>query len=118
MKHFLIGLSAIGLLATLPMATFAHTALASSNIEAGAALTVAPDTLDLTFGKSVGLAKLELVTAGSNNVQDITPAREMRTLHRVDLPRLKPGAYTIQWRAVAGDGHVMSGEIAFTITDD
>jgi len=100
------------------MGAFAHTALASSNIESGAALAVAPDTLNLTFGKSVGLAKLELVTAGSNSIEDITPAREMTTTHSVDMPSLKPGAYTIRWRAVASDGHVMSGEIAFTITAD
>ncbi|GHA94023.1 hypothetical protein GCM10009069_16430 [Algimonas arctica] len=115
MKHYLIGLTTLGLITSLPLTAHAHTVLASSNIEAGASMVAAPNTLDLTFVKSVGLAKLELTEAGSDTVLDLTPERTMAKTHRVDLPSLEPGNYTIQWRAVASDGHVMTGEIAFTI---
>jgi methionine-rich copper-binding protein CopC len=30
---------------------------------------------------------------------------------------LAAGEYVLKWRAVAKDGHVMKGEVAFTIAD-
>ncbi|MGJ8560318.1 MAG: copper resistance CopC family protein [Litorimonas sp.] len=117
MKETLIGLSAMGLIASLPVNAFAHTALASSNIEAGTTLTTVPDTLELTFGKAVGLAKLDLVDVKTNAVQELKLERDMAKTHSVNLPKLKIGNYTIRWRAIARDGHVMNGEINFTVTN-
>jgi methionine-rich copper-binding protein CopC len=115
MKKLLIGLSAFGLLASLSGNAIAHTALSTSNIEAGTTLSVVPDTLELTFGKPVGLAKLGLVNLETNAIQDLKPARDMAKTHSINLPTLKSGDYAIKWRAIASDGHVMTGEIGFTV---
>jgi methionine-rich copper-binding protein CopC len=34
----------------------------------------------------------------------------------VPAPQLAPGAYTIRWRALGADNHVMSGTIRFTLS--
>lgn len=118
MKHLLAGLVTSGLLMSLPVSALAHAALSSSNIESGTSIAAAPETLELTFGKSVGLAILELVQEGSNAVTDLAPYRDMAKAHSAVLPNLKQGSYKIRWRAVASDGHVMKGEISFTVTAD
>jgi hypothetical protein len=33
-------------------------------------------------------------------------------------PKLSPGAYVVNWRAVGADGHVMSGKVRFTVSAD
>ena len=36
----------------------------------------------------------------------------------VPLPQLTPGTYTVSWRAVSDDGHVMPGTLHFTLGAD
>ena len=36
--------------------------------------------------------------------------------HAAPLPELSEGAYVLEWRALARDGHVMTGEISFSVT--
>ena len=96
---------------------FAHTTIVASNIEDGAELTSAPDTFEFSFGADVGLAGLELETLAGEAV-DIAfeRPRQMGKDFSVPLPTLEPNAYVLKWRAVAKDGHVMRGEIDFTVT--
>ena len=35
----------------------------------------------------------------------------------VKLPALAPGRYRLSWRAASADGHVMTGQISFTVGD-
>src|SRR6187551_3756362 len=43
----------------------------------------------------------------------VVPAE--KTMHASPEKPLEPGTYKMTWRAAGGDGHVMSGETAFTI---
>jgi len=36
----------------------------------------------------------------------------------VPLPPLMPGTYSVSWRLVSGDGHVMGGALHFRLTAD
>ena len=94
----------------------AHTAIASSNIEDGAELAAAPPAFEFSFGKEVGLASLELETSEGEAI-DISFKRrqQMDEEFSVPLPELDTGAYVLKWRAVAKDGHVMKGDVDFTI---
>lgn len=115
MKHLITAL-AVGLtLVTVPYAAFAHKSLSKSNIEAGSTVTELPVKLELTFAKPVGLAHVEFVKPDSNESFDIKLPRKMIKTHSIELPDLPMGAYVIKWRAVAQDGHVLNGEIAFTL---
>lgn len=115
MKYVLPIILVGALIAGAPSIASAHTALSSSNIQAGSVLTDVPDELQLDFGKSVGLAKVEILTSDDKLVEEITPARSMTKRHIIEMPVLADGHYKIRWRAIAGDGHVMKGEIAFSV---
>lgn len=95
---------------------WAHTTIISSNIEDGAKLASAPDAFEFSFGAKVGLAGLELETLAGDPVElDFEQHTTMGKDYSVPLPTLEVGAYILKWRAVAKDGHVMRGEVDFTI---
>ena len=94
----------------------AHTTIVASNIEKGAELAAAPTVFEFSFGAKVGLAAIELETLSGDAVQlDFEPPRQMRKDFKVSLPHLQAGSFVLKWRAVAKDGHVMRGEIDFTV---
>ncbi len=95
----------------------AHTAIQTANIENGATLTEAPPAFEFSFGSAVGLAALELETAAGKAVEmSFDLPRDMQKDFFVALPPLLKNVYVLKWRAVAKDGHVMKGEVSFTIT--
>ena len=101
---------------TLAGTAFAHTTIIKSNIQAGAAKTEAPAMFEFSFVDDVGLAALDLETLSGERV-DIgfeRPSAKGRDFS-VPLPAIGPGDYVLKWRAIAKDGHVMRGEIAFSI---
>tara|TARA_E500000318_G_C3478411_1_gene179441 strand:+ start:395 stop:754 length:360 start_codon:yes stop_codon:yes gene_type:complete len=100
-------------------AALAHAGLKSSSIEDGAMLSEAPADITLEFTAEVGLASigLETVDRGPLDV-GFSADRRFATLHTVELPDLGNGGYVLEWRAVAGDGHVMTGEIEFSVALD
>ncbi len=52
----------------------------------------------------------ELVELG-----EVTPA-EGRTVHSASVPgALAPGSYTVAWRTMAADGHVVRGDFSFAV---
>lgn len=104
-------------LVALPAISSAHTALSSSNIVAGSEINGAPQQLELKFGQAVGLAAVELV-GPENEMNVLKTVRSMKKAHLVELPHMAPGVYVLRWRAVAKDGHVMTGEIPFTVLAD
>lgn len=98
-------------------AAWAHTTIIVSNIEDGAELAAAPAAFVFAFGGEVGLAGLELETLGGDPiVLDFDRPSTMGKDYSVPLPPLAAGAYILKWRAVAKDGHVMRGQVDFTIT--
>jgi len=71
-----------------PMVTpvaMAHTTVKSATLEDGGIYQSLPETFELVFAQKVG------------------------------LPDLNSGQYTLSWRAMAKDGHVLKGELTFTI---
>lgn len=108
---------ALTLMTGIPTYATAHTSLSASNIVAGSEVSKVPDTLELTFAKAVGLAAVELM-GPDDETRTLQTAKTMDKVHRVALPALTAGRYIAKWRAVASDGHVMSGEIPFTVVSD
>ena len=95
----------------------AHTTIVASNIEDGIELKAAPEVFEFSFGAEVGLAGLKLETLAGESVEiEFERPRQMGKDFAVPLPSLEPGSYVLKWRAVAKDGHVMRGEIDFTVT--
>lgn len=103
------------LLAALPF----HLRLERSDPAAGS--VVAPPTaLQLWFSQRTELKATRVVLRGAQGDTVRTGAPE-----RADAPQapirvpvlgaLRDGAYTIDWRTMAADGHVVRGSIAFTV---
>lgn len=112
-------LTAAAALVSVTAAAWAHAGLQSSSIEDGARLAIAPAEITLEFTAEVGLASVRLETAGGASLETgFSPVRTYAAEHTAPLPELSEGAYVLQWRALARGGHVMTGDIRFSVTGD
>lgn len=117
MKHLIRRLGA-GLLSALILsqAAFAHTTLTRSAPAQGSTVA-SPAALTLEFGDEVRLARVQILSAGAKTLtlpleRGAPPAKTMV----VAVPgTLGPGQHTVTWRAIADDGHVMTGEFLFSV---
>lgn len=99
----------------------AHAALQQSTPAANA-VVASPDVLDLVFNETLvpRASRLKLLMQhGSSTmpIEDFTTeiVNNGKTL-RAKLPRpLAPGVYTVEYRAVGGDNHPMTGNFSFTV---
>ena len=116
MKRLVMALVAISLPLIAASPALAHTAVRETSIIDNAMLSAAPVSFTVTFSAATGLAHVTLTNAAGRNIAlDYTPPRAMATTFTIPLPTLTPGAYTISWRTMAPDGHVMPGAIHFTV---
>lgn len=127
-KHFLIFLLII-----LPVSASAHSPLASLSPQDGASLDQTPSQIKMVFKSPVKLIKVELLklTAISNesllgilfsggegseiSLRDdflMKVAEE----HVIKVPSLISGDYSVAWRAMGQDGHLIKGDFSFTVT--
>jgi methionine-rich copper-binding protein CopC len=64
-------------------------------------------------------ASIRVVTSGRSLQRSTPPAADSedpRQLFVQMTPPLPAGAYVVQWRCIADDGHVMRGDFTFTVT--
>lgn len=109
-------LMTIGLLVAFGQLAYAHTELAGSAPADRATLEAAPEQLMLHFSAPVRLTALGVQRAGGAK-QDLGPLPTAASKDfAVPAPTaLAEGAYTVTWRAMSEDTHVMTGEFAFTV---
>ncbi len=82
-----------------------------------AVLSSPPNQISITFAHPVRLTILKLSTIiGEVIPVEFDQATEASTDVAVPLPPLDPDDYTVEWRALGGDGHAMSGSFSFTVT--
>jgi len=94
----------------------AHVHLKQSMPAEGATVSSAPAQIVLTFNEPARLTALWIQQDASPRQKlGPVPAAAQATI-TVPTPGLKPGKYTVTWRAVAPDRHVMSGELHFTVS--
>jgi methionine-rich copper-binding protein CopC len=103
------------LLAIVSTAT-AHTPLTAS-VPAPKATVPAPvKEIVLEFGGDVRLTAVVLTDAqGGNKKVAAVPAAVAKKFALAVEEDLKPGVYTVNWRAVGADTHVVSGDFRFTV---
>ena len=97
----------------------AHAILVKANPEREATLTDAPDEVLLIFNDSVGRDFLALaVIDPSGKRVDNHDAKLDFTDHshlRASVSKLAPGRYTVRYRVLSADGHVVSGKYFFDV---
>jgi len=102
----------LGLFAT---SALGHTVLSSSVPAQDTLVASAPEALVLTFSTDVRITALTLTdaTAASYDLGSL-PTSAQREFS-IPVPDLAAGYYTVAWRAVGADSHVVSGEINFSV---
>jgi methionine-rich copper-binding protein CopC len=95
----------------------AHAHLLTSSPAADSVITTSPPALVLNFSEAAQLAALS-IQKGSDPLQKLKPPRtDAAAQISVPLPPLTPGVYTLTWRVLSADGHVVSGALRFTLSD-
>ncbi len=115
MKRILLALVAASLPIAATSPALAHTAVRETSIAEHATLSASPASFTVTFSAATGLANVTLTNAGREIALDYAPPHTMAATFTIPLPALTPGEYTIAWRTMAHDGHVMPGAIHFTV---
>lgn len=102
----------------LPTFASAHTELVSSDPEPGQVVTEDKTEIVLTFGGSIeSLSTMNLVMDGQDVAFDHVKTEDKQLLGTLSVP-LDNGSYLINWEIVGADGHLITGEIPFTVQID
>jgi methionine-rich copper-binding protein CopC len=103
------------LLSLVAASAFAHSELTASMPADNATVETAPNELMLHFSEPVRLTALTVTKAGEaqKNLSPL-PTRSLKDFS-VASPGLASGQYTVRWRALSADAHVMTGQFAFAV---
>jgi len=96
----------------------AHAHLQKSSPADGSVITTTPSKLLLSFSEAARLTALS-IQKGNEPRQSLKPLPSTAAPQiSVPLPQLTPGTYSVNWRVVSDDGHMMSGTLHFTLAPD
>ncbi len=101
------------------MAVYAHPQIVSVEPAPNARLEQAPERVRITFNEPIeeAFASIQVVDVTGQAVDhgDGGRAQDDPTTLSASLPPLEPGVYTVVWRVVGRDGHLVKGNFAFSI---
>lgn len=97
-----------------------HFAL-SRSVPAADATVPSPEEVRLWFTQVAqpGSVAIRLVAPGGDAVQtsDPIPDEDDGRVYHVDVAtKLPAGAYTVSWRGIGDDGHIVRGDFGFNVT--
>lgn len=96
-------------------AAHAHAHLKGSTPQDGSSLAKAPTALVLDFSEPARLTAAWIEKRGADK-QKLAPLPQQPAAEiSIALPPLAPGDYLVSWRARGDDGHVVPGQIRFTV---
>ncbi|MBN3838668.1 MULTISPECIES: copper homeostasis periplasmic binding protein CopC [Burkholderia] len=107
------------IVAAAPVAALAHGKLESAAPATGSTVDIAPDTLRLTFNEDLepAFSSVKVSDANGNAVTQAkskVDAANPRVM-TLAMPKLAPGAYTVQWAAMTADAHRTKGTYTFRV---
>jgi methionine-rich copper-binding protein CopC len=95
----------------------AHAHLQKSSPADGSVIATSPSNLVLNFSEAARLTALS-IQRGEEPQQNLKPLPTTAAQQiSVPLPPLTPGTYSVKWRVVSDDGHMMAGALHFTLAD-
>ena len=122
MRKVISGVIAAFLLAFSPLDAFAHAELVRSTPNANALLKKAPSQVELEFGESLttlgGKADNHIyIFDAQNNRIKTTFTSVVKRIAKVTIVNpLKSGSYTVRYRVVSADGHILNSEFKFRVS--
>jgi hypothetical protein len=100
-------------------AAWAHAVLVRSSPAHRAVLAQAPSRVQLWFNERIepAYARLTVVDARKQTVHagDVVVGPDDARHLSVALPALEAGRYTARYRVLSVDGHIVEGEVSFTV---
>jgi len=104
-------------LVLLPLAAQAHARLTSSTPADGSVLSKAPQSLMLVFSEAAQLTALSIQKddAAEQKIESLPSAASAHFM--IPSPALTPGNYTLRYRVLSDDTHIMSGTIKFKLSE-
>ena len=110
-------LAGLGLFAPISSAS-AHTDLVSTSPAADSDVNASQESISLTFAEPMLLDGSAIVVVDSTGatLDSPAPTQDGASLSIPWPADLTPGKVTVQWRATAADGHVLSDEFVFNYT--
>jgi copper transport protein len=115
----LSSLAAVLLALAVPAAASAHARLVGSKPADGAVLATPPGDVRLLFDDEIRPAGGDLAVDSRGRSVLAGPAHRLAGNNRALVVPLRPGlprgSYTVRWRIVSNDGHLISGVLAFAV---
>ncbi|MSP27290.1 MAG: copper resistance protein CopC [Methylococcales bacterium] len=103
---------------SMPSLSFAHAKMVRSSPEENAVLTESPKQVDVWFDDKVGTEYKALAVINSKGERvdnkDMVQSSDLAHFY-VTVPVLTPDTYTVRYRAVSIDTHIVTGKYPFTI---
>jgi len=97
------------------LCAYAHAHLEQATPADGSVLSAPPAQLVLRFSEAARLTAFSI--QGASTRQNVTALPEQpQTTIVVPLPPLAPGHYVLSFRVVGADGHVVPGQVRFTLS--
>jgi len=120
MIHRRVAMAALSVgLLLVPGPTLAHSLLVRSQPERRATVTRAPDEVRLWFSERIepAYARVSVWDAGGKQVDagDAAVDQADATTLAVRTPGLRAGRYTVRYRVLSVDGHIVESSFDFTI---
>lgn len=103
------------MISCLASGAIAHSKLSSSMPADGAIIAALPATLQLQFHKGIRLTKVTLMSSNSDTVLDLSGYKNFATEFTLAMPTKQTGHYSVEWRGLGEDGHVLKGTVSFQV---
>ena len=122
MRNLKILLLSVGLVFSGAQSAIAHAEVVKSFPLANSTLTKAPKYVQLEFGEAITNLKSKnansIVILDSKATKISTSKLSVKQgIARIELiSTLKPGRYTVKYRIVSADGHVLNAQFKFTLS--
>jgi len=104
---------------TTSFSVFAHAIMVKSQPEQNATLTVSPKQIDVWFNDKVGgeYKAVAVINSKGNRVDNKDVQQEMLDSSHLycTVPNLPADTYTVRYRVVSIDTHIVTGKFQFTI---
>ena len=103
----------------LPSTAFAHAILVESEPKAESSLDRSPSQISIWFNENVAseFKALAVINSAGKRVDhnDVKQATLDRSHIYATMPKLPPDTYTVRYRVMSADTHIVTGRFSFTV---
>ncbi len=111
--------TALVVLVALPATVLAHAVMVKSSPEKDSTITRSPAQVDVWFNEQVRSAhkSLAVIDSSGKRVDGKDIQQEVLDPSHIftSIPDLPPDTYTVRYRVISADTHVVSGKFSFTV---